>query len=338
MKNGMKNTILLSTEDFSPLKALYSQFLHGGWVHLIGNMLLLLLCGPFVETKLGKLNYLFLYLLSGVFGLYAEVLNADMIAILGASANVYGVIGAFLVLFWKHKMQILLFYIRTRVIFLPVKYFIPFVYLAGELALYMSGVKTGIGHLAHIGGAFAGILIALSLKEKIGFKYPTIQKEELDYLETISNTTVESSRLQTSIELFSINPFYDENFDFIYDYLVFDKGPISRRQEKRFKNNLLLRAGDLMRDRFNNRKFDDLYLILDKFTKVLPKKKIYNELSPKEIMQLGDHFFKKEDYEKALYAYKFVAKEYRNIPEVKSLKKTIKEIEIYLKGFTYERV
>jgi membrane associated rhomboid family serine protease len=78
------------------LTLLTAQFLHGGWAHLIGNVLVLLLLGPLLERRIGAVRLLFVFLVCGVAGLGLEAASSpsSAIPIIGASASIAGVIGA----------------------------------------------------------------------------------------------------------------------------------------------------------------------------------------------------------------------------------------------------
>ena len=141
------------------------MFLHGSTAHLFGNMVYLYIFGDNVEDKLGRRNFLKLYLLSGVAGGVAQVIFAgpEGLSVVGASGAIAGVIAAYWVLFP---------FVRVRMVFL----FIPFyfgigVYTAGWLImnLWMSMASTAASHTAwfcHLGGFAAGLLLAWPHRSK----------------------------------------------------------------------------------------------------------------------------------------------------------------------------
>ena len=143
-----------------------SQFLHAGFVHIIGNMWFLRIFGDNVEEKFGHAPYLFIYLLSGVVGGLAQYIfsPSSEIPMLGASGAVAGVLGAYLVFFPRHR-------IKT---FVPMGFFIRIMNLPASLILIywfviqlFSGVGSlavaqvgGVAFWAHVGGFATGYIIA----------------------------------------------------------------------------------------------------------------------------------------------------------------------------------
>ncbi len=141
-----------------------SMFMHGGWMHLIGNMLFLWVFGDNLEARMGRVKYLVFYLVSGLFASAAQV-GIDMdsaIPTIGASGAIAGVLGGYLVLFPHARIQTLVFMILITVIAVPawlligiwviIQFFSGFISLGGEFA-------QGVAYWAHIGGFVAGFLM-----------------------------------------------------------------------------------------------------------------------------------------------------------------------------------
>lgn len=129
-------------------------FLHGGPLHLLFNMLMLFLFGSPVEREIGSSEFLTLYLacgvLAGVFSTILAVASAAPVAILGASGAVYGVMLAYAVL---NPHQVVTFW------FIPMRA-TTMVLILGGLALIfqVTGQRTHVAHLTHLGGLLAGFL------------------------------------------------------------------------------------------------------------------------------------------------------------------------------------
>lgn len=141
-----------------------SMFMHGGWMHLIGNMLFLWVFGDNLEARMGRVKYLAFYLVSGLFASAAQV-GIDMdsaIPTIGASGAIAGVLGGYLVLFPHARIQTLVFMILITVIAVPawlligiwvmLQFFNGFISLGGEFS-------QGVAYWAHIGGFVAGFLM-----------------------------------------------------------------------------------------------------------------------------------------------------------------------------------
>ena len=141
-----------------------SMFMHGGWAHLLGNMLYLWIFGDNLEDRLGHGRYLLFYLLAGLLAslahVFASVLFGDNLQIpsLGASGAIAGVLGGYLVLFPRRRVTVLIIRIVTQVnAFIAVGLW--FVYqLIGGLGT-LSGSSDGVAYAAHIGGFIAGVVL-----------------------------------------------------------------------------------------------------------------------------------------------------------------------------------
>ena len=139
-----------------------AMFMHGGWLHLLGNMLYLWIFGDNVEDSFGPNGFLIFYLLCGIGATLAQV-AADPrsnIPNLGASGAIAGVLASYLVMFPNRRVRVLLGYI---VIPMPALIVIGFWFLlqlingAGSIA--GAGQSDGIAYMAHIGGFISGLLL-----------------------------------------------------------------------------------------------------------------------------------------------------------------------------------
>jgi membrane associated rhomboid family serine protease len=162
------------TKDYFPhkqpvLSVLYSMFLHGGWLHLLGNMLFLYIFGNNVEDRLGRVRYLLFYLAAGYVAAYGFALaNADSTTTLvGASGAIAGVLGAYLVLYPRARVRTLIpiafIFIWPR---LPAWVVLGFWFLLQYWYSVGGGVTSGAGvaYLAHVVGFAFGVLLALPLR------------------------------------------------------------------------------------------------------------------------------------------------------------------------------
>jgi len=144
-----------------------SMFMHGGWVHLGGNMLYLWIFGDNVEDRLGHGKYLVFYLLCGLAATFAQLAFSlgSNIPNLGASGAIAGVLGAYLVMFPQGRVRVLQ---GQRVIPMPALIVIGFWFV---LQLF-SGIGSianiadtgGVAYMAHIGGFIAGFVLTYLLR------------------------------------------------------------------------------------------------------------------------------------------------------------------------------
>ncbi|MBM4464239.1 MAG: rhomboid family intramembrane serine protease [Chloroflexi bacterium] len=154
--------------NFGPsvaLSFLTSMFLHGGFMHIAGNMLYLWIFGNNVEDSMGRGRFLVFYLLTGSIASAAQVLASpnSRLPTIGASGAIAGVLGAYIVLFPRARIQTLLFLgYFVRMTHLPALLVLGFWFVLqlfnGLLALGVAQVG-GVAWFAHIGGFVAGLLL-----------------------------------------------------------------------------------------------------------------------------------------------------------------------------------
>jgi membrane associated rhomboid family serine protease len=138
------------------------MFLHGGWLHLIGNMWFLWIFGNNVEDSMGHIRFLLFYLICGAVAALAHVLSApgSGIPTVGASGAISGVMGAYLLLYPRvriYTLFIIIFFIRV----IPVPAFVILLYwFAIQVLSGMSSMAgAGVAFWAHIGGFVAGVVL-----------------------------------------------------------------------------------------------------------------------------------------------------------------------------------
>jgi len=148
------------------LSVLYSMFLHGGWLHILGNMLFLFIFGNNVEDRFGRIKFLLFYLVCGYVAAYGFAYgNASSTqTLVGASGAIAGVLGAYLVMFPRARVMSI---VPLAIIWIPLRlpawlvlggwFLLQWLYSSG------SGVASGAGvaYLAHVYGFVAGAVIAL---------------------------------------------------------------------------------------------------------------------------------------------------------------------------------
>lgn len=142
-----------------------SMFLHGGWMHLLGNMLFLWIFGDNLEDEMGHLGFLVFYLLSGLGADFAQI-AADpdsQIPMVGASGAIAGVMGGYLLLFPKAKVDILLILIIIFRIFTIPAWVMLGVWFALQVfnGVAVDTAGGGVAHWAHAGGFVVGAILAV---------------------------------------------------------------------------------------------------------------------------------------------------------------------------------
>jgi rhomboid family protein len=146
------------------LTLLSSMFMHAGWLHLGGNMLFLWIFGDNVEHRAGRIPYLIAYLGAGIIGSLAQIYSdpTSPIPTLGASGAISGVLGAYLILFPRNRVTVILFRFLTQVPALVViGIWIVLQLVNGLGATVVSDSGGGVAYLAHVGGFAAGVVVGL---------------------------------------------------------------------------------------------------------------------------------------------------------------------------------
>ena len=166
-----------------------SVFMHGGWWHLISNMLALYIFGDNVEDHLGPLRYLLFYLLSGLAASAAHLAaySGSSLPTVGASGAIAGVLGAYLVLYPQARVVTLvpIFY-YIRIVELPALVYLGFWFIAqlfnGVFALTAADVFSsgGVAWWAHIGGFVFGLAVIRFISPRLPRIYTDPNRSWLD--------------------------------------------------------------------------------------------------------------------------------------------------------------
>lgn len=141
-----------------------SMFMHGGWLHLLGNMLYLWIFGDNVENRFGHLKFLIFYFLCGIAATVAQVaVNANSnIPNLGASGAIAGVLGAYILMFPKGQVRVLMGRgIVNMPAFVVLGLWIVLQFVNSVGAITNSAETGGVAYMAHVGGFVAGLILAL---------------------------------------------------------------------------------------------------------------------------------------------------------------------------------
>jgi len=182
---------ILTGQDLAPpgptpvyLQLLTSMFLHGGWLHLIGNMAFLRVFGDDIEETLGSLPYLLFYLAVGIVASLTHIFLAgpdSTIPSVGASGAIAGVMGAYIVLFPNRRVHGLIPGLRfgtvrvSALVMLGMWFVLQL--LNGLLALSEDTAQTGgVAIWAHVGGFVAGVLVGFLLRGRARSQQPALSR------------------------------------------------------------------------------------------------------------------------------------------------------------------
>jgi len=155
-----------------------SMFLHGGWMHIIGNMLFLWIFADNIEAVIGSVMFLIFYLIGGLFATGVHIimdLNST-VPIVGASGAISAVMGTYLVMFPKSRIKII-FLLFFSTFYLPAIAFLGLWFIQqlfsgiGNIGPQTVEQGGGVAWWAHIGGFIYGLVIGLILKQRYGKNY-----------------------------------------------------------------------------------------------------------------------------------------------------------------------
>ena len=153
------------TEGARPLTLFTSMFMHGGWFHIIGNMLFLWVFGNNIEDSMGRTRFILFYLICGIVAAVAQIAidPGSPIPMVGASGAISGIMGGYLVLYPRvrvHTLVFLGFFITT--IALPAWVMLGYwtvLQIVGGLPSLGQEATGGVAFFAHIGGFLAGLVL-----------------------------------------------------------------------------------------------------------------------------------------------------------------------------------
>ena len=151
---------------------LTAMFMHGGWMHIIGNMVFLWAFGPEIEDAMGRVRYLAFYLLGGVVAFLAQIgaMSSSTVPSLGASGAIAAVMGAFLITYPRDRIKTLLllgWFVTVTVIpagvLIGIWFLLQLFSEVGSVAQAQSG---GVAYMAHVAGLIFGAITARFFEDR----------------------------------------------------------------------------------------------------------------------------------------------------------------------------
>ena len=166
---GLTPKMFLSGPLLSFFTLFTSMFMHGGFMHLAGNMLYLWIFGDNIEGALGHFRFILFYFLCGTAAAFTQILSApdSTIPMIGASGAVSGVLGAYLIFYPRARIRTFVFLgIFITFLRLPAVLLLGFWILGQVISAVVSNPGSpGVAWFAHLGGFFMGMLLAPLLKK-----------------------------------------------------------------------------------------------------------------------------------------------------------------------------
>ena len=190
LKYGMRPNNLFSSNGLASIYAIFSSmFLHGGFLHLVGNMLFLWIYGNNIEDSMGHIKFLIFYVICGVSAalLQASITPSSDIPMIGASGAVSGVLSAYLLLFPKARVSTLVFiFFFITIIRIPAGLLIILWFASQVVNANITDPNSpGVAWFAHIGGFIMGALLI-----------PFLKKEKFKFFSAGRNIKIKSSSIR----------------------------------------------------------------------------------------------------------------------------------------------
>lgn len=193
----------LIPDDISLSDLITYMFMHGGWIHLFSNLFILFLSGPFIEDVWGRTAYLGFYLIAGVFSALMFSLHYpdSTIPLIGASGAISGVMGAFLIRFWKRRIKFFYWFmfVFAGTFLAPVWVILPLWFINEVInARVMDNLGFeggGVAHWAHIWGFVFGIVTG------VGMKFFNIEEKYINPKIEAQITLVDNTIIDQAMEL-----------------------------------------------------------------------------------------------------------------------------------------
>jgi membrane associated rhomboid family serine protease len=204
--------VYLSASLFPQIYTLFtSMFVHAGFLHILGNMLVFFFIGAAFEQRIGPKKFLFIYLVTGVFGAltFSAANLSSMTPLVGASGAIFGILGAFAFSYPRDEVVMpvpigIMIIMRIKVIYAAI------IFAVVETVIEFLSVSDSVAHLAHLGGLVSGVILAAILVGKQGnrlkrnegmaaYKYePVSHADEINfqYLEELASTPQLKSMLE----------------------------------------------------------------------------------------------------------------------------------------------
>jgi membrane associated rhomboid family serine protease len=150
------------------------MFMHASWLHIGGNMLYLWIFGDNIEDRIGHAKFLVFYLICGLAASAAQILfmSDSKVPNLGASGAIAGVLGAYLVLFPKRQVRVLM---ARQIVNMPA-FMVLGLWIVLQIYSQVSvagGQQGGVAYMAHIGGFVAGVALIFLLRGRAGIASAT---------------------------------------------------------------------------------------------------------------------------------------------------------------------
>lgn len=317
---------LLHRDNITIYTLFLAVFSHENLMHLLGNMLFLFIFGRYVEQKMGVLPYFSAYILLGTLslGIYAWFNNGNFLHILGASANVSVVMGAFYALFFRQKLKVFFFYLGFKIAQFPVKTYMFFFFMLQEF-IYSFTAMESVAYGAHATGLILGICLGLIWKKFKPVPYPFLYDYEIKEWLKIKEVQDRALFIDQALELVKYNP---DNKVIIRE-LIKRIAPIEKDLAGLdLDEEILLRQlmPNHLKDLYRQQDFLEFYKTLERIPHSWSMSTCLRLFSQKDLLKIIDSSIDDERLLTSVLVIQAFVERYEKSPKVRNLLRTLSSI------------
>lgn len=311
---------LLAKGNINLTSIFIAMFTHGDYFHLFSNMIALLVFGIYVEARVGASVYLLSYLISGFVSLGGfTYFTNPFINVVGASGNIFAVMGMFYYFFRDKRMKFWIFYFVSKIVSIPIKRNFFFLFILLELVLMITG-GTNVAHGAHILGLAFGIGVAFIWEKKNNFPRCFLYKDEYDWWGRLPQGEPIKDRIEYSSKALKYNPFNS----IVRKKILNDILEESYVKKELLKDNQAFCEDQLsiyMKNSFESNK-ENTIKILKNISMILHYTKILKILTAEEIIELLNCSIELKEYFVSLKLINYICENYPNLNQLNKFIRT----------------
>ncbi|MBC76634.1 MAG: hypothetical protein CME64_11525 [Halobacteriovoraceae bacterium] len=314
---------LLHHDNITLYTLFLAVFSHETLMHLLGNMLFLFIFGRYVEQRVGPVPFLVSYIVLGTMalGLYAWFNDGNFLHILGASANVSVVMGAFYALFFHKKLKVFFFYLGVKIARFPVKTYMFLFFMLQEF-IYSFTALESVAYGAHAAGLVLGMSFGVAWKRIRPVPSPFIYEYEHKEWQSLQFKKDRAIFIEKALNLVKYNP--DNNV--IVRELVRRLAPIELElSEMDLDEEILLRQliPTYLKDLYKNDEFNEFYESIERLPHSWSMSVCLSKFSQKDLLKLIDKCIDDERLLTSVLVIQAFVERYEKSPKVKNLLKTL---------------
>jgi membrane associated rhomboid family serine protease len=307
---------------------LLSQFRHAGWLHLAGNIFALIAFGAYVELRMGGLVYLLTYLLGGVLGIGGIVLTTSTnIHIVGASANISAVMGAFFIAFLQYRMKFMVVtLVGVRSFFGQVSIFFPIIYLLSESVAFLESSSHtftgGVANGAHLIGLAIGMIIGTVDRKTTRIHWPFIYPGEAAKTMALQKLPDTKAQIQAAESLLQFNPENVYARLFVLGEICYAEGPMTPESTKFLQEHMSACASVQIR----RGKTQAINETIDALAVTSSFPKIFATLDSKNLIKLADKALDEDNLLLAIRLFDCYVQRFPKTRMAAAVQRTVSEI------------